>query len=34
MEEVIRKEILYDLSKALTIMEKRDKNDVDELSGF
>ena len=31
MEEVIRKEILYDLSKALTIMEKRDKNDVDEL---
>ncbi len=31
MEEVIRKEILYDLSQAITILQRRDRNDVDQL---
>ncbi|HLD79780.1 MAG TPA: hypothetical protein VJA18_04425 [Candidatus Nanoarchaeia archaeon] len=31
MEEAIKKEILYDLGQAITILEKRDKNDVDQL---
>ena len=31
MEEAIRKEILYDLGQAITILEKKDKNDVDQL---
>ncbi len=31
MEEVIRKEILYDLSEAINILQRRDKNDVDQL---
>ena len=31
MEEAIKKEIIYDLSQAITILEKKDKNDVDQL---
>ena len=31
MEEAIKKEILYDLSEAINILEQKDKNDVDEL---
>ena len=31
MEEAIRKEILYDLGQAISILEKKDKNDVDQL---
>lgn len=31
MEEVIRKEILYDLSQAINILQRRDKNDIDQL---
>src|SRR3990167_6757539 len=31
MDEVIKKEILYDLSEAINILERKDKNDVDQL---
>lgn len=31
MEEAIKKEILYDLTKTVSILEKREKNDVDQL---
>ena len=31
MEEVTKKEILYDLNEAIKILERREKNDVDQL---
>jgi len=31
MEEVVRKEILYDLQETITILEQREKRDIEEL---
>ena len=31
MEEAIKKEILYDVSQAISILERKEKNDVDQL---